>query len=312
MSRRQEDELKKVRKRERSALHRHRTRTKFRTGRQTVTLHLPTVFSLIKNPDGVVSFLRELEAKSWKRQIDLDLAQITTITPEAIAALLANVRRISPTPVRGNLPTDIGCQEILLQSGFFTYVSRRPGLKISDHGKIGPKRSRKVDGVVAMELIHHGNKAIYGEPRRCQPAYRVLIEGMNNTREHAAREGDEKETWWSTVYPDLQRKCVCYTFLDTGVGIFKSVKISAVKRAYRKVGLLNNADILLDILKGNVESSTGLSYRGKGLPAIYQHFLNGRIRSLVIIANRVFADVAAGNFRMMDIDFHGTLLYWEV
>ena len=37
----------------------------------------------------------------------------------------------------------------------------------------------------------------------------------------------------------------------------------------------------------------------------------GRIKSLIIVANDVYADVANDDFRVLKTQFPGTLLYWE-
>jgi hypothetical protein len=95
------------------------------------------------------------------------------------------------------------------------------------------------------------------------------------------------------------------------VGIFRSVKIGTIRKLYKMVGLRNDADILREILEGTVESSTGQPYRGKGLPAIYGQSNRGSVKSLVIIANDVYGNVAKGEYRLIRNSFHGTLLYWE-
>jgi hypothetical protein len=117
--------------------------------------------------------------------------------------------------------------------------------------------------------------------------------------------------WWATVYGDLARRRVCYSFLDTGVGIFKSVNLHWVRKAFRRLGLGDNSKVLLEILEGRVESRTGLPYRGKGLPTIYKKSQSGNIKSLFIIANDVYADVTNNDYRTLNVPFPGTLLYWE-
>ncbi len=163
----------------------------------------------------------------------------------------------------------------------------------------------------SRDLIHHGRRAIHGEARRCSAAYRTLIESINNTHNHAAGDGAAEETWWATVYADPERGRVCFTFVDTGVGIFRSVNIGVWRRIYKGLGLRDDADILRDILLGNVASRTGKPFRGKGLPAIYALSKSGEIKSLVIIANDVYGNVDRGEFRVMRTSFRGTLLYWE-
>jgi len=66
------------------------------------------------------------------------------------------------------------------------------------------------------------------------------------------------------------------------------------------------------ILEGKMESSTGLSYRGKGLPKIYSDYKNHSLTRLCIAANDVFADFDNGIFIELRDELNGTFLYWEI
>jgi hypothetical protein len=85
-----------------------------------------------------------------------------------------------------------------------------------------------------------------------------------------------------------------------------------LRTLYRFLGIRSDAYILREMLLGKVESSTGISYRGKGLPAVYRLSQLGKIQRLTIIANDVYANVSAGQYRILRIAFRGTLLYWEI
>jgi hypothetical protein len=321
--RRQLDELEKTQRRKKLrspdiiGLHEAQSERRLRKKRMRAfhTIVAPEVFSIAEDPEGVIQFLHEIAIMSRTHNISLDLRRIETLGPDAVAALLATIRREeihSTTQVRGNHPIAEKPREILIDSGFFVHVHSTVPVKRPTKGLISEKKSKKVEPRTARDLIHVATTALYGDSRRCQPAYRVLIECMNNTHDHASRHDELRETWWATAYADLGRGRTCYTFLDTGVGIFGSVKVGRVRRLFHLVGIADDARILRDILLGRVESSTGKPYRGKGLPAIYQHSQRGAIKSLVIVANNVYANVSRDDFRQMRIGFRGTLLYWEV
>lgn len=180
------------------------------------------------------------------------------------------------------------------------------------HGQISQEQSKKVQPDLAKELVHFGTRAL-GLEQKCTAAYSVLIESMSNTHNHAApKRPTDPELWWATVFADAARKRVCFTFVDTGVGIFQSVKLSKVRKLYKVLGIRNDADILREMLHGKVESSTGFAYRGKGLPNIYKMSETGRIKSLVIVANDVYCNVPANEYRMLKNSYRGTVLYWEI
>jgi hypothetical protein len=271
----------------------------------------PTTFSLLENPEETIAFLNGLRSHANKYRLTLDLANVNKLTTDGIAVLIATLRQLR-TYIRGNLPKDSAAQNMLVGSGFFAHVNKMQELPSVSHGQISQERSKKVQPDLAKELIHFGTRAL-GSEQKCTAAYSVLIESMSNTHNHAApKRTTDREQWWATVFADANRKRVCFTFVDTGIGIFKSVKLSNVRKLYKLVGIRNDTDILRDMLHGMVESSTGHAYRGKGLPNIYKMSQMGRIKSLVIVANDVHCNVTTNEYRMLENSFRGTVLYWEI
>ena len=278
----------------------------------------PSVFSIVNNPDEAMQFFTTLELYASKYNINIDLSQVQTLTTDAIAALIATIQRLD-VGVRGNLPDDPDGQKMLLESGFFKYVRSTQPLPSTPQGTMEQKANTIVSPITAKNLVHYGTKRIFGTSLRNKPSYSTLIECMANTKGHAAgrsnpnsRSPRPPETWWATVYADAGRKKICFTFVDTGVGIFRSIRIRVVRKIYDFFGGKDDTDILRDMLAGRVPSSTTLSFRGKGLPYMNRLARANKISSLVIVANDVYANVSANEFTRLRSSFHGTLVYWEV
>lgn len=318
IARAQERELENTRRKNSPSQRRLKGYYRPKPKRKTVTLVLPNSFSIIDNPEETIAFLEEYERQGARNNIRLDLDGVSHLTIDAVTALGAHVQRLQNynTYTSGTLPKDLTCLTILVQSGFFEHVRHRQPLPVADRGKMAHQQSKRVEVKLAQQLIHRVTQALFGKSKPCQPAYRAMIECMSNTYDHAARSRLESEKWWATAFADTRRKFACFTFLDTGVGIFKSVKLGTIKSAYRLAGKLlginDDSDILRDILQGKVESSTGLRYRGKGLPSMHDALVAGRLQSLVVVSNSVYANVKLGDFRTLNHQFRGTLLYWEV
>lgn len=273
--------------------------------RRSTRIAAPEVFSLIEAPDEATAFLERLWAAAGGYRVYLDLASIQKVSIDAITALIAAVRSSKETS--GNTPSQDAARELLIESGFFEHVRARNAPHAPTQGGLRPRRSRKVEPSTAQELIAIGTKAVGAEPGPRPSSYRVLIECMSNTHNHAAAPSEfVRETWWCSVYGDRARRRLCFTFVDTGIGIFRSVKVRRWKRLFG-----GNVATLRGILERRVPSSTGQPFRGKGLPAIYDSLRAGRIERLVIIANDVFAEPGRDDFRTLRNPFRGTLLYWE-
>jgi len=279
----------------------------------------PSNFSLITNPEEVLLFFLRMRSYGKKHHLWLDFSGVQHITADAVAALIATIHDVdlARCQMEGSLPSDPNAKEILIESGFFEHVLTRVPVPKCHRGRIAQRKSEKVEPLTAQALIRLGTREALGRERVCQAAYGTLIDCMNNTFNHAARTVEAvskryRETWWATVYADAQRKRVCFTFLDTGVGIFRSLKLRDIRRVYRAVGIYDDVDIIKDMLLGKVPSTTGLSYRGKGLPSIYRAHQRGTLKALAIIANGVYANVGTGSYKMLRSSFSGTLLYWEI
>src|ERR1700731_3653356 len=279
-----------------------------------IPLKVPQTFSMIENPVETIAFFRMFRDITRKSNLRLDMQEVSRITIDAITALVAEIVALGQSRlVNGTYPKENGCRDFLMQSGFHDYVKPTQVVPPGKKGKIAKRKSKLVESVTAKELIRLGSEAAYGTARRCYAGYAALVECMSNTHNHAtgrtATQGTE--TWYSTVYGDKDRDRICFAFLDTGVGIFRSVKYGFIRRLYRLVKWQDDRQILKDILHGEVESRTGLPFRGKGLPSIYRDLKAGRIKSLVIVANDVYANVATDDYRILDTRYPGTLLYWE-
>ncbi|MDP8990161.1 MAG: hypothetical protein M3N41_08815, partial [Acidobacteriota bacterium] len=182
------------------------------------TIVAPPVLSLIDNPEDTIAFLDEIESSARSNHLSLDLSHVSTLTTDGIAVLLATIRKDNihnTTNIQGNFPDDPSAQERLVQSGFLSFISTARQIPRAPKGRMAERKSKKVEPKTARDLIHTGTKAIYGTERRSTAAYRVLIESMGNTHNHAAGQKPFRETWWATVYADVDRGRLCYTFVDT-------------------------------------------------------------------------------------------------
>src|ERR1700679_3759844 len=84
-------------------------------------LKAPNVFSLSHNPEETIRLLNAIEAVPPKKNIDLDIADVSVLASDAVAALIATIGKpkFDRRNVRGNLPTEVANQQILVDCDFF-------------------------------------------------------------------------------------------------------------------------------------------------------------------------------------------------
>lgn len=276
----------------------------------------------MRNPNEATAFLARIRqlASDRENNVFVDLSEVKVITPDAIAALLATIHRqnIRNSFISGNEPKDARPREVLNESGFRNYVRSTESGQRATLGKIQKQASSrntfqsKFDQFVAQELVEFGSTKLTGSAREHGPSYGILGEAMLNTLNHASATS-KKEPWWASVYFDSERKRSCFTFVDQGVGIFRSSRLQdSLKILFGKLAIPTNAEILRRLFRGEIRSTTHVAGRGNGIPGIYAHAQAKRIREFAIIANNAIGGAESETYQTVSPPFEGTMLYWEV
>lgn len=280
------------------------------------TLIAPEIFSLIGNPEGVLSYLEQIRLQMLNRnQVFLDKTQITKLTPDALMILVASLNDEWFTRgirFKGNSPKDEKLKELFLQSGFFEHVrSLIPKVK-SRNLMLHRISRRKVKPSLVKEVCLIGVNHTFGNQNIFEPLYEMIIECMSNTNFHAGLEKQGKYEWWLYVYENPANKVTSYSFLDLGVGIFESIPVRDYVKFTQFIKLSSNVDLVDDLVNGKIKSRTLATNRGKGIPQIYRHSKHKNIKNFKIISNNVFADFDTANYHKLKNQFRGTFLYWEL
>lgn len=287
-------------------------------GKQT-TLKAPAVFSVMENTEEMLDFFSRLRsARSENHQVFIDLKDVKQITIDGVLLLLSKIQERTTgrgVSVGGNEPLDEEVRTVFAQSGFYDYVTHRPASykRGGSPGVVKRHEGKRVHETVCAELVQHATQTIYGARRKQGGLYRVLIECMANTRDHAKIGSVGREAWWVAVYHDSKTGIAHFAFLDNGVGVFRSGRMVGYLRQLGDFLKLNTyPDLLRDILDAKLGSRTGLPYRGKGLPAIKRALDRGQLRNLKIVTNGAYLNAAERQGRSLRREFRGTCLTWEI
>ena len=254
------------------------------------------------------------------KRIFVDFSHTRELTVETVLVLLAIIKDIGGRKstkrvraVMGNFPLgDSIAGQILVQSGFFDHVaSNLPSEMFDDsHGKMGTRKGYRVSTDLADGLAKKAANAVFGTRRHLPAVYRVFIELMGNTKQHANPRGNESERWWAMVFATKHSKSAQFAFYDAGVGIPASFR-KRVAALLSTIGIgASDASLMRLLLEGR--SRTELRYRGKGLPAVAKTLRRKQIDALKILTNGVMADVGQARFHELDEPFVGTLFSWEL
>lgn len=294
-----------------------------------VKVKAPSVFSFTKNPLQVVKFINRLnQILALRKRVFVIMDDITEISHDAIVVLLSSMIRFKAAGVdfNGDFPKSIQARKILVDSGFLSTLYSR---KIADEdnyklGKVNglyTHAKKNVDAELGDKIVEFASQTVWKQQRRCPGVQRALLELMQNTNNHADIHKEGEKHWWLSVNHNKKDKVVSFSFVDFGVGVFKSLdnkQISNKFFGWRKIlfdlfNFRNNAELIELVLKGKLHASvTGKPYRGKGLPGVFEAATKGEISNLYIITNDVFVNAAESKFNLLPEQFNGTFVYWEL
>jgi hypothetical protein len=308
-------------------IHKHQFEDRYEDYRK---IKAPENFTLIGNPEPVIDFISKLKVSFDKKQkVFVVLNEIKKIDYDAIVVLLSIMVRFKSQKIafNGDFPANEEANKILKESGFFKNLYKqfrdvdRYNITESRDNLIHTHAWKNVDSTLSAHVIEQASETIWNEKRRCQGTQRALIELMLNTNNHATvgKEGDKH--WWLSINYRKNENKVTFSFVDYGVGVFKSLENKPEGNKFYKAkdkmlavfGLTNNAELLRLTLNGELHKTvTGKHYRGKGLPGINDALNRNSFSNLHIITNNVHADVSNGIFKELSCNFSGTFIYWEL
>jgi hypothetical protein len=293
-------------------------------------INAPENLSLLNNEQRTLDFLNKLQENyNARNKVAILLDNVQTITTDAIVVLLSNMVHFKAAKIgfNGTRPKSPQVGSILEASGFFThlygqamrdqdaYSFRRINNYIYTHGQ------KTVESGIADEIVKYASITVWGEERRCPGIQTTLVELMHNTYDHAGEQKGEKH-WWISVEHNEQKHEVTFSFIDFGVGIFRS--LANKKQGEPLYGAMDyiiqhfpfaktEVDKLQLILEGQVTLTQSKEYyRGRGLRNIYLKAKKGQIADLAIISNYASTKVFEDDYHVLKNEFLGTFISFKM
>lgn len=284
----------------------------------------PSNFSFHENRDGVLNFITQLEKNLYDElSLLVNMKLVVSIDLEAIVLLLGIMAEYNTRNIRfnGNLPDHSASKDKLVDSGFLNQL-----FPSGEQYNFGSERGIYTHGTnvfdqeLSYEIVSNSLIAVFGEKRRSQGSQKLLIEAMKNTISHAGAGTNNTRHWWLSVRQDKNNKKATFTFLDYGIGIFKSLRTKGIHDpgyswVEKNLKLDTRNHILLQkIMSGELQHiSRSRKYnQGNGLPGMKSALDNNYISKLTILSNDVLADVGLNSYQQLVTPFSGTMIQFEI
>ncbi len=272
-------------------------------------------FSFVNNTEKMLKYFGEAKEHFNKKQnVNFDLSKITRVTPDAVAlyiALMTDDKFVEKKAISGNMPEDTKLVQIFLNAGFYNYVNSAIPKGIDKDITYNLKTSQKADPKIAKDIAERIVK-----DKKYKSFYKILIELMSNTHNHADPNEEGRYHWCFHGYHNKEKNVWQCTFIDVGVGIFESTPV----KEYKSKNIFSkekNDSLLKKVLSGDIKKKPftriDKKNRGKGLPFIYKAIKSEEIYStFIIISNDVSADINKESDEKLNKNFSGTFYYWEI
>ena len=289
----------------------------------------PEILSFVRNPEGVSGFIAQLhECYNKKRPVWVVLKHVKEIDYDGITVLLSVMVRFKSKRIQfnGDLPLDLVVRKTLEESKFFDHLLKgsfrdTDAYDLTGKSSILTHAMRTVDSELGEKIIEVAAQTVWGEKRRCPGIQRTFIELMQNTNNHASLEKEGDKHWWLSVKHIEAQHRVAFSFVDYGVGVFYNLRnkrqnnkfYGVLERLYERFRYGNDAEVLKLIFLGELHrTASGKPFRGKGLPGVYEALKRNRLSNFAMITNNVFYHSDGDDYRILQNEFQGTFIYWEL
>jgi len=288
----------------------------------------PEILSFVRNPEEVCAFIALLkDCFNKHKPVWVMLKNVKEIDYDGITVLLSVMVRFKSKRIEfnGDFPIDKAVRKTLEDSKFFDHLKGtfrdENAYTLTDKNSILTHAMRTVDSELGEKLIESASQTVWGEKRRCPGVQRTFIELMQNTNNHASLEKEGDKHWWLCVKHIKEENRVAFSFVDYGVGVFYNLKnkrqdnkfFGVLERLYERFRYGNNADVLKLIFLGELhKTASGKSFRGKGLPGVYEALKHNKLSNFAMITNNVYFHSNGDDYRVLQNEFQGTFVYWEL
>lgn len=262
----------------------------------------------------VLGFISSLKKYgSSYNHIHVNLKKVKHIGEGCISMLLSVINELTAVNViiTGDKPINILAKNTLERSGFFKYMRGNVSIENLNTKNImirtGDIHTSQNE---LLPAIPKAMETIWGSRGRCPVLFGTIGEMLRNSCDHAFKV-DSKIIWHLGLSHSDKNKTVKFSFVDNGIGIIRSYNS---RTNYSRISSFfkNDAKLLVSAFKNGIESQTGLSWRGRGLPTIYDLYADNIITNLIVITNNVFLDFDREIFQEISVSFSGTYYFWKI
>lgn len=281
----------------------------------------PEVFSVFDNHEAVTQYLINifnlLRDGVSDLKIYLDFQSVQKVSVESIVYIIAILKNVRVRPnircdFMGNFPQNEAARKLFQESGFLNYVESNSARNPKTTDRIQIQTGRDTNTEVARTVRNFAKSAGLLSNRELRILFQSLIELMSNTVEHAYIDDKKRgliPAWY--LYCQYTDDALLFTFIDIGEGIPRTINRKIIKDWN-----LNDSKAIMSALNGEFRSETKAEYRGKGLPELKKHVIDGSLRQFKVVSGKGSCVYNESEHIFEKNEYNnrifGTIFYWEM
>lgn len=257
---------------------------------------VPECFSFTQNLDETVSFFfdlyKELKKASLNSKFLIQSENVTCVTTDVIMYLIALMRNYKGCKRRmysfyGTYPVDKEAQQTYIESGFLKFVRSRSKRLPENNAKMSIMCGNRNDSVSAGRMCQFVCDKFKVSKAYATGLYDTIIEMMSNVYYHAYNDEEDLMVPEWYMYAEFVGEKINFVFLDTGLGIGKTVmKNSLYEKVVSRIGIGNESKLIKSALDGDFRTQTGENNHGKGLPQINEFAHSKTVENFHILSGK--------------------------
>lgn len=257
---------------------------------------VPEHFSFTDNLEETASFFSSMVEKIEKAfPSSIFLIQskdVISVTTDVIMYLIALMRNYKVCRKRmysfyGTYPDDKLARQVYIESGFLKFVKSRSKKLPENNSKMSIMSGKKNDAASAGVMCKFVSEKL-GVPREySRKLYETIIEMMSNVYYHAYNDDEDEmvPAWY--MYAEFEDGKIKFVFLDTGLGIGKTVmRNSLFEKVVSRIGIENESKLIKSALDGVFRTQTREINHGKGLPLINDFAHSEKVSNFHILSGK--------------------------
>lgn len=259
-------------------------------------INVPECFSFSKNLEGTAWFfayvMNQLKNSIPRSDFLIDAKHVSEVSTDAIMYLIALMRNYKESRRRlysfhGTYPINEDAKKVFTESGLLKFVISKSKKLPENNSKMTILCGDNSNANLAKSICEFVANKLNMSNSYVKGLYEVVVEMMSNVFYHAYNDDEDSmiPEWY--MYAEHIDDKVKFLFLDTGLGIGKTVKKNNLyEKIVNKIGIGSESKLIKSALDGEFRTQTGKVNHGKGLPSIKEFAFNDKIEDFHIMSGK--------------------------